>query len=346
MAMKIRQRTAGDHSELLERYLATRDQWAFAELAGAHLGLIYSAALRITRSPDLAEEVAQTVLIKLAGLRRSLPAKLALNVWLHRVTRSSAIDLVRAEERRRRRENAAATLADEVSESGSHWDQISPVIDEVIGQLPARDRELILSRFFSGSSHGSMARTLGMTEDAVRMRLKRAMDKMRVLLERRGIATSAALLALCLPAHAASPVPPTLLPQLPPVIPPPRPEWLLGFLRGLSPVRLMSPFQTAVLAAVTFVAISGGFLLHQEPESLATADASSVESPPEPPLPVEGLTDPSQEPGFERETAGRSSVPPWRLPPSPAEDPEINHPGPQLEVVFKVDTTAPGYFSA
>ena len=45
------------HSELLERYLASRDQAAFAELAGAHLGLIYSAALRITRSPDLAEEI-------------------------------------------------------------------------------------------------------------------------------------------------------------------------------------------------------------------------------------------------------------------------------------------------
>ena len=96
--MKIMPKITGNHSELLERFLATRDQSAFAELAAANLGLIYSAALRITRTPDLAEEVAQTVLIKLASLSRSLPASVPLNVWLHRVTRSVRSSLARLAE--------------------------------------------------------------------------------------------------------------------------------------------------------------------------------------------------------------------------------------------------------
>lgn len=323
------------HSELLERYLATRDQCAFAELAGAHLGLIYSAALRITRSPDLAEEIVQTVLIKLASLRRSLPARVSLEVWLHRVTRSAAIDLVRSEERRRQRESSAAVLAGDAMESGSHWEQISPVIDEVIGQLPARDRELILARFFSGSSHGSMARSLGMTEDAVRMRLKRAMEKMRVLLERRGIATSAALLALCLPAHAASAVPPALLTQVSRLtLPPLREGWFLGLLRLLSPARWIGAVPAA---ALSIAAVTAGLLLPRESPPLTQA-----ETPP----PAEDLGDPPREPGFERETAGGFTVPPWNLPAAPVEESEMVDPGPRLEVVFKIDTTAPGYFSA
>jgi RNA polymerase sigma factor (sigma-70 family) len=339
MSMKI----VPSHSELLERYLASRDQAAFAELAGAHLGLIYSAALRITRSPDLAEEVAQTVLIKLAALHRPLPARVTLEVWLHRVTRSAAIDLVRSEERRRQRESAAAALADDASASARHWEQISPVIDEVIGQLPARDRELILARFFSGSSHGSMARTLGMSEDAVRMRLKRAMEKMRVLLERRGIATSAALLALCLPAHAASPVPSTILTKIPRLaLLPHREGWLLCLLRVLSPARLIGTFPATSLAAFTLSAVIAALLLPQDSGSVTKAETP----PPAPPLPAEELIDPSQDPGFERETAGRFSIPPWNFPPVPAEDSEMNHPGPQLEVVFKIDSTAPGYYSA
>lgn len=334
--MKIVPRTSGDDSGLLERYLASRDQAAFTALAGAHLGLIYSAALRITRSPDLAEEVVQTVLIKLATLKRPLPAKVPLDVWLHRVTRSAAIDLVRSEERRRQRETVAAALAGESAEN--LWDRLSPVIDEVIAQLPARDRELILSRFFTGSSHGAMARTLGMTEDAVRMRLKRAMEKMRVLLERRGIATSAALLALCLPAHAGSVVPPEVLVRLPRLVPPPpRAEWLLRLWRALSPAR---PIQAAVLAALSVLGVTAGLMLAERSATTACAEAEAVPPPP----PVESLPPADPHPGFENETADHLGVPPRKMPAAPPDEMEAF--GPQLEVVIKLDTTAPGYLSA
>ncbi len=335
--MKTVPRISGDHAVLLERYLASRDQGVFAELAGAHLGLIYSAALRITRSPDLAEEVAQTVLIKLASLKRPLPAKLPLDVWLHRVTRSAAIDLVRAEQRRRQRETVAAALASE--SAGDLWDRLSPVIDEVIAQLPARDRELILSRFFTGSSHGAMARTLGMTEDAVRMRLKRAMEKMRALLERRGIATTGALLALCLPAHAGSIVPPDVVVRLSRVVPPPPPVgWFFRLWRALS----LGPVQAVACLGLVAALVAGGYMLPQRIETLGSVEAELVAPPP----PVESPIPPEQDPGFDNETADRFGVPPWKLPARPAEDPGMDLPGPQLEVVIKVDTTAPGYLSA
>ncbi|WP_052573035.1 sigma-70 family RNA polymerase sigma factor [Haloferula sp. BvORR071] len=339
--MKIISRAPGNHSELLEQFLATRDQRAFASLAAAHLGLIYSVALRITQAPDLAEDVAQTVLIKLAALRR-LPGGVSLNAWLHRVSRSAAIDLVRAEERRRQRETVAAAFADGASAGDdSRWDRISPVIDEVIGQLPARDRELILSRFFTGSSHGSMARTLGMTEDAVRMRLKRAMEKMRVLLERRGIATSAALLALCLPAHAASPVPEILLERLPRIIPPPMHKFL--WLRALFAAR---PLQTAALAASIVAAVAIG-LPSQEPKAVAArTEVPTAEVPAALLAPVDGIAEPSQEPGFDRETASRFAVPPRNLRVTPPDDSEIEFPDPRIEVVFKYDLSAPDRFSA
>jgi len=344
--MKLIKTITGDHADLLERFLATRDPDAFSKLAGAHLPLVYSAALRITRAPDLAEEVAQTVLIKLASLTRPLAPGVPLSVWLHRVTRSAAIDLVRAESRRRNRETAAAALADESCGgvgAGFPWDQISPVIDEVIGQLPARDRDLIFSRFFTGSSHAAMARTLGLSEDAVRMRLKRAMEKMRALLQRRGIATSASLLALCLPAQASSPVPPILQANLPPVVVPPPPRFFV-WLRSLSLPRLMSPFQGAALAAWVLVGTYSG-----PGPQVADAVASTVmETPPAaaPMLPPEGVADPTQDPGFEQETASRFKLSPGSLPAPPPDDPDCIFPERQIEVVFKIDLTAPGRFSA
>lgn len=319
--MKMMPRSTGEHAELLEQFLATRDQRAFAELAGAHLGLVYAAALRITRAADLAQEVSQTVLIKLASLQR-LPG-VSLQVWLHRITRSAAIDLVRAEERRRRRESVAATLAEDTTDApdaDSLWVKISPLIDEVIAQLPARDRELILSRFFSDCSHGSTARTLGMTEDAVRMRLKRAMDKMRVLLERRGITTSAALLALCLPARASSPLPLGLLAQVSQVSVPPPALWLVA-LRSFFTLRLASPIPAIALVACMLIGPTG---LQNSPTA---AEASALQMLPAPP---EQAAEP------ERETASSFTLPPKGFEPSPAEDVEMWYPAPQLEVALRL----------
>ena len=52
--------------ELLEGYVRQRAEDAFAELVRRHLGLVYSAALRQVRSPQLAEEVAQSVFTDLS----------------------------------------------------------------------------------------------------------------------------------------------------------------------------------------------------------------------------------------------------------------------------------------
>jgi len=52
--------------ELLTRYSRHKAEDAFSEIVRRHLDLVYSAALRQVRSPQLAEEVAQSAFLKLA----------------------------------------------------------------------------------------------------------------------------------------------------------------------------------------------------------------------------------------------------------------------------------------
>lgn len=76
--------------ELLARYARHHTEDAFAELVRRHLGLVYSAALRQVRSPQLAEEVAQCTFIDLARQAANLKPDTILTAWLYQITRRTA----------------------------------------------------------------------------------------------------------------------------------------------------------------------------------------------------------------------------------------------------------------
>ena len=97
--------------ELLQRYAETGSQEAFAALVKRHLDLVYSAARRQVRSPQLAEEVAQSVFLHLSRLARTLQPGTPLAAWLYLVTRRTSIDVIRRESRRQARGQTAVAIA-------------------------------------------------------------------------------------------------------------------------------------------------------------------------------------------------------------------------------------------
>lgn len=197
---------APDDTTLLHDFISRRDGAAFRELVERHLPLVHATARRVTANEELARDVSQETFIRLAGRADGIPASVPLAAWLHRTTRSLAANLVRAEVRRKHREKASV---DEVGSSAAcGWSDLAPVIDSLVNQLPATDRHLILLRFYEGHSHATVATRIGLTEDATRQRSVRALAKLRDLLSRRGITTTASALGAMLPSHAVGAVPP------------------------------------------------------------------------------------------------------------------------------------------
>jgi len=197
-------------AEMLQRYVRARDERAFAELVQRHLGMVYGTALRRTGGRDhLAQEIAQKVFTDLARKAAGLSHHPALTGWLHRSTRYAAIDAIRAEQRGQKLTRTLATMSDDTpaAEERIEWAQLGPVLDEALDELKEGDREAMLLRFFEGLSFAEVGARLRLSENAARMRTERAMEKLRVVLGRRGVTSTSAALGLLLANQAFASAP-------------------------------------------------------------------------------------------------------------------------------------------
>lgn len=81
---------------------------------------------------------------------------------------------------------------------GIEWERLQPDLDALLLELKEPDREAILLRFFRQWSFAELGRKFGVTDNAARMRVERALDKLRSGLARRGMTSSASALAVLL----------------------------------------------------------------------------------------------------------------------------------------------------
>jgi RNA polymerase sigma factor (sigma-70 family) len=197
-----------DSRTLLAEYVKDGSEPAFRELVTRYIDLVYSAAVRlVAEDRHLAEDVAQTVFADLARLARSLPTGVVLGGWLHRHTCFVAATLMRGERRRRARERQAVEMNALQDHAEANLTLVAPILDEAINQLGAADRTAILLRFFEQRDFRSVGQALGSNEDAARMRVNRALEKLHHLLRRRGVSLSAAALGTALAGQVVTAAP-------------------------------------------------------------------------------------------------------------------------------------------
>lgn len=195
-------------SDLLQGYVETKSEDAFAELVRRHLDLVFSAALRqVGGDAHLAQDVAQTVFNDLARKAGSLSSRTVLSGWLYTSARFAAAKIVRTEQRRVARERESQFMNPPDQTDPPDWDRLQTVLDDAMHDLKDTDRNAVLLRYFKGCSFEDVGKNIGVSGDSARMRVDRALEKLRKCLAKRGVMSSSAALAVVLTQQTISAAP-------------------------------------------------------------------------------------------------------------------------------------------
>jgi RNA polymerase sigma factor (sigma-70 family) len=185
----------------LRKYAEIRDEVAFTEFVRRNLDLVYSAALRQTGGDvQLAEDIAQKVFLSVARKARGLAGHPVISAWLYQATRYAAIDAMRSRRRQQWREMAFGEMnnSESAPDDPLPWEKVSPELDKIVSSLRDSDRAAVVLRFFGGKSFAEVGAQLNLSEGAARMRVERALEKLRVRLSRVGITSSSTALGMLL----------------------------------------------------------------------------------------------------------------------------------------------------
>jgi RNA polymerase sigma factor (sigma-70 family) len=188
--------------QLLERFVATRDEAAFEVLVWRHGPMVLSMCRRVLRHEQDAEDSFQATFLALARKAGSIGKRQALASWLYKVAFRIALEAKRGRQKQCTRDRIAAGppmdgLVDEVIAR-----DVAHRVDEEVNRLPERYRAPVILCYFEGKTYDEAARILGCPRGTVGIRLMRARERLRSRLTRRGLTLSSGVLATVLaPTH-------------------------------------------------------------------------------------------------------------------------------------------------
>ena len=197
-------------AQLLERFLAQRDEAAFEAILQRHGPMVLGVCRRMLDDPHDVADAFQATFLILVKKARSIRDRDVLGTWLYGVARRVA---VRAQVNARRRRNRERTGSGGAGRGTNRAPdrleatELRSLIDAELERLPSRYRAPVILCDLEGQTHEQAAAQIGCPVGTVKSRLSRGREQLRSRLVRRGVAPSAALLASTLAAESAQAVP-------------------------------------------------------------------------------------------------------------------------------------------
>lgn len=174
-----------EDEELLRR-IERRDQSALTILYQRYGTQVFSLAYRVLENVHQAEEVTQDTFLKVWDrAARWDPAKGRFASWLLTISRHTAIDRLRSEQRHVLSSSTSLDFVpDPVAEGGIPHDprlQDGRILHDLLEQLPNEQAQVIEMAFFQGLTHRELSERLNLPLGTVKTRVRLGLQKLRGL---------------------------------------------------------------------------------------------------------------------------------------------------------------------
>jgi RNA polymerase sigma factor (sigma-70 family) len=204
--------TGPTDGQLLDRFVAHRDEEAFGVLLERHGRLVFNVCRRILHDSHNAEDAFQATFLVLAQKANSIRRLDSVASWLYGVAYRISVRAKARAQKRSDQERQAVGMEPASPESEAAWRELRPLLDAELDQLPEKYRAPLVLCYFEGLSNEEAAEQLQWPSGTVKGRLARARDLLRERLARRGLTLSAAALTALLGEQAmAAPLPAALV---------------------------------------------------------------------------------------------------------------------------------------
>jgi RNA polymerase sigma factor (sigma-70 family) len=161
---------------LLDRFLAARDEAAFAELVRRYGPVVWGACRRCLASAQDAEDAFQATFFVLLRRADRLSADVPLGPWLHKVAVMTARNVVRGN---RRRAAVGGPLEHEPTAPAGGSAETKLDLDSILLALPERERQAVVLCHLQGLTRREAAERLGCPEGTLSARLSRALRRLQ-----------------------------------------------------------------------------------------------------------------------------------------------------------------------
>lgn len=194
---------------LLKQFVKHADVEAFSEIVRLHAGMVYGVSLRMLKDESRAADVVQETFLRLLHDADRITDSLA--GWLHRIATHKAIDAVRRDRRRRKRE--AVYAAGKLRET-HEWQRISGYVDEAMEELDEDTRELLIKHFLEGRRQTDIAADENVSQATVSRRIESGVSELGKKLNNRGILVVTGALGTLLAQNAVEAAPAVVVQEL------------------------------------------------------------------------------------------------------------------------------------
>lgn len=153
---------------------------SFEEVYDSYAPIIYRLALSHTCNKEDAEDVVHEVFLKYMKHEKTLKDEDHRRAWLIRVTINQSLDLGR------RKQIRSYLPLEDIEEQASIEPEL-PEIYELLQGIPSKYRSIMVLHYLEGYSVGEIATMLKLSQSAVKMRLSRGRDNLKILMEKEGL---------------------------------------------------------------------------------------------------------------------------------------------------------------